>query len=85
MSLSGESTLANSYNNLNYQFTNFDYNRYGKTFYQYQLVGEDTKWSEWNENTTVNYSNLSPGTYQFKVRSRNENIISSAVNAPPSI
>lgn len=82
LSLSGESTLANNYNNLNYQFTNFDYNRYGKTFYQYQLVGEDTKWSEWNENTSVNYSNLSPGTYQFKVRSRNENIISSAVNAP---
>ena len=76
-------TLDSDYNNLGFHFTNFDYNRYGKTLYQYRLDGEDVKWSEWSENTTAFYSNLAPGMYEFNVRSKNENTISKPIISSP--
>lgn len=38
--------------------------------YSYQLKGFDEAWSEWNSNTSKEYSNLSPGSYTFKVKCR---------------
>ena len=82
LSLEDNVTLDHDFNNLTYQFASFDFNRYGKTKYQYILEGEDSKWSEWNDKTTVQYSNLSPGTYQFKLRSKKENVASPVLQAP---
>ena len=82
LSLKEETTLSNEYNNLNYQFTSYDFNRYGKTSFQYLLEGEDEKWSKWTENTSVSYANLTYGRYRFKLRSKRENSVSEIINSP---
>jgi len=82
LSLAEETTLSNEYNNLNFQFTSYDFNRYGKTNFQYLLEGEDEKWSKWTENTSVNYANLNYGKYRFKLRSKTENAISEIIVSP---
>ena len=38
--------------------------------YQYILEGIELKWSLWNETSYKEYTNLRPGDYVFKVRSR---------------
>lgn len=40
------------------------------TDYQYMLEGYDSQWSAWSPCTVKSYTNLSHGTYTFKVRAR---------------
>ena len=82
INLNKETTLPYEYNNLSFQFTSYDFNRYGKTRFQYLLEGEDQQWSEWKENTSVNYANLNYGKYKFKLRSKKGNTISEIVTSP---
>ena len=82
VNLNQEGTLPFQYNNLSFQFTNYDFNRYGKTRFQYLLEGEDQQWSEWKETTSVSYANLNYGKYQFKLRSKKGNTISEIVTSP---
>ena len=82
LNLSQDETLPFKYNNLSFQFTGYDFNRYGKTRFQYLLEGEDQQWSEWKENTSVSYANLNYGKYQFKLRSKKGNTISEIVTSP---
>ncbi len=42
-----------------------------KLQYQYQLENFDTHWSDWTTSTVKEYTNLSEGTYTFKVRAIN--------------
>ena len=44
-----------------------------KREYQYKLNGIDSEWSDWTENNFKEYTYLGPGTYEFKVRTRNMN------------
>ena len=39
--------------------------------YSYRLKGFDQQWSEWSKRTNKEYTNLSPGTYTFEVKVRN--------------
>ena len=82
LNLNEDGTFPFEYNNLNFQFTGYDFNRYGKTRFQYLLEGEDQQWSEWKENASVNYANLDYGKYQFKLRSKKGNTISEIVTSP---
>ena len=82
LNLSQDETLPFKYNNLSFQFTGYDFNRYGKTRFQYLLEGEDQQWSEWKENTSVSYANLNYGKYQFRLRSKKGNSISEIVTSP---
>ena len=82
VNLNEESTLAFQNNNLNFQFTSYDFNRYGKTRFQYLLEGEDQQWSEWKENASVSYANLDYGKYQLKLRSKKGNTISEIMTSP---
>ncbi|MDG3583232.1 helix-turn-helix and ligand-binding sensor domain-containing protein [Galbibacter pacificus] len=45
----------------------------GSVQFQYILEGLNVGWSEWAANSFKEYSHLQPGTYTFKVRSRNLN------------
>ncbi len=38
--------------------------------FSYKLVGQDDDWSAPTRNTSISYSNLSPGEYEFNVRAR---------------
>ena len=82
LNLNEGGTFPFEYNNLNLKFTSYDFNRYGKTRFQYLLEGEDQQWSEWKENASVSYANLDYGMYQFKLRSKKGNTISEIVTSP---
>jgi AraC family chitin signaling transcriptional activator len=47
-----------------------EYNKYINAEYQYLLEGVQDEWSEWSSKSNVNFKNLSPGKYVFKVRAK---------------
>ncbi len=57
-------------NNVTFSYTVPEYNKYINAEYQYVLEGFDDQWSEWSSKSTVNFKNLSPGDYEFKVRAK---------------
>ncbi|MEA2489968.1 MAG: hypothetical protein QOH21_1760 [Acidobacteriota bacterium] len=42
----------------------------GGTAYQYRLDPIDPRWSEWSNEAFLDYTNLDPGSYRFRLRSR---------------
>ncbi|WP_235924314.1 helix-turn-helix and ligand-binding sensor domain-containing protein [Flavobacterium lotistagni] len=69
-SIAQEGDFKSSENNIAIGFTVPEYNKYINTEYQYLLEGFQEQWSEWSAKSTVNFKNLSPGSYVFKVRAR---------------
>jgi DNA-binding CsgD family transcriptional regulator len=59
-----------SENNITISYTVPEYNKYINSEYQYLLEGFQNEWSEWSAKSSVNFKNLSPGTYIFKVRAK---------------
>ncbi|MEC4004982.1 triple tyrosine motif-containing protein [Flavobacterium sp. SUN052] len=57
-------------NNITFNYTVPEYNKYINAEYQYSLEGFQDEWSEWNAKSTVNFKNLSSGDYTFKVRAK---------------
>ena len=57
-------------NNITFNYTVPEFNKYINAEYQYLLEGVQEDWSEWSAKPTVNFKNLSPGDYIFKVRSK---------------
>ena len=57
-------------NNISFGYTVPDYNKYINAEYQYLLEGFQDEWSEWSSKATVNFKNLPPGDYTFKVRAK---------------
>ncbi len=43
----------------------------GKSIYKWKLLGLENSWSNWSEETSKDYTNLSHGQYTFQVISRN--------------
>lgn len=62
-------------NNITISFTVPEYNKYINAEYQYLLEGNQNKWSEWDSKSSINFKNLSPGTYTFKVKSKIANSV----------
>jgi AraC family chitin signaling transcriptional activator len=60
-------------NNVTFSYTVPEYNKYIYAEYQYLLEGFQEEWSEWSAKPMVNFKNLPPGDYVFKVRSRVSN------------
>lgn len=67
-------------NNITFNYTVPEYNKYIFTEYQYLLDGFQDEWSEWSSKTTVNFKNLPPGDYVFKVRARTSNSFSDNID-----
>lgn len=57
-------------NNITFNYTVPEYNKYINAEYQYLLEGVQNEWSVWNAKPTVSFKNLSPGEYTFKVRAK---------------
>jgi ligand-binding sensor domain-containing protein len=72
-----DTTLANNVqlnwydNNISFEFIGICFTNPAKVRYSYMLEGADKDWSPETKNTVARFSNLSPGTYTFKVKSRN--------------
>ncbi|MFI1773466.1 hybrid sensor histidine kinase/response regulator transcription factor [Thalassobellus citreus] len=50
------------------EFSAFNYNSNGRCKYLYYLEGLETPWNNKSNNNFATYTNLSPGTYTFKVK-----------------
>lgn len=74
--LSDEGIYDYDENNVTFSYTVPEYNKYIYAEYQYLLEGFQEEWSEWSAKPMINFKNLPPGDYVFKVRSR----VSNAVN-----
>jgi len=66
-SISRELRLPYSQNNIRISFA-LPYYRQAKVKYQYFLKGYSGQWSEWSTQTQKDFTNLSNGSYEFKVR-----------------
>jgi ligand-binding sensor domain-containing protein/signal transduction histidine kinase len=69
----GETTLTgielrSDQNQVDVEYVGLGFGAGGVLHYQYRLTGTDTDWSPSSEERTVNYANLSPGSYRWQVR-----------------
>lgn len=58
-------------NNLRFTYTSTSYDNPSENQYQYLLENFDKNWSAWTYENRKDYTNLSSGNYQFRVRSKN--------------
>lgn len=68
-------------NNIAFNYSVAEYNKYINAEYQYKLEGFQDNWSMWSAKSSINFKNLSPGDYKFIVRSKiaNSNLENSAI------
>jgi len=71
--------LTNYQNNIEISYVGISYKSYKNIQYKYQLLPLDKDWKETNT-TEINYSNLMPGDYKFRIKAINESGIWSDVN-----
>lgn len=64
-----EIEIRNSRNNIHISFS-LPYYRQAKIKFQYYLEGYSKDWSDWSYATQKDFTNLSSGKYQFKVRAK---------------
>jgi len=63
--------LKANQNNLSVNYVVPSYQNLNSIRYQFRLLGENDKWSDWSSRTQKEYNNLKPGEYKFQVRARN--------------
>lgn len=60
-------------NRITFRFSAIHYSNPEKIFFSYRLKGSDDQWSPPTQENYITYAHLSPGSYQFEVRSKLEN------------
>lgn len=70
ISLEKKASLYNSENNIVFNYSVPQYDRFIDVKYQYQLEGFQEEWSNWSDKSTASFKNLSPGTYTFRVKAK---------------
>ncbi|CAA9201915.1 hypothetical protein FLA105534_03827 [Flavobacterium bizetiae] len=75
VAIQDEGEFKSNENNITLNYTVPEYNKYINSEYQYLLEGFQNDWSEWSTKATVNFKNLAPGKYTFKVRVKYANTI----------
>ena len=73
--LNDKGSFKSNENNITLNYTVPEYNKYINSEYQYLLEGFQNEWSEWSTKSSVNFKNLSPGKYTFKVRAKYANTL----------
>lgn len=66
-----------------FDFSAVNYNDNNNVTFLYQLQGLDKEWQKTNAPSYASYSNLTPGHYLFKIKTRNSNGIESAIASFP--
>jgi signal transduction histidine kinase len=67
----GRVQLAYQQNDLTFEFAALDYHAPGKNRYAYRMEGVDRDWVSAGTRRYVNYTNLQPGAYVFRVKGSN--------------
>lgn len=65
-----EGELRYDLNNLTFNYSVPEYNKYISAEYQYLLEGAQDQWSDWSTRTSAGFKNLPPGDYVFRVRAK---------------
>lgn len=68
--ITGSGEFKHDDNNLTFNYTVPEYNKYISTEYQYLLEGMQDEWSEWSSKSSVNFKNLPSGSYTFKIKAK---------------
>ncbi|MDF7809891.1 two-component regulator propeller domain-containing protein [Hymenobacter sp. YC55] len=63
--------LPHHLNHLTFDYVGVSLTNPAKVRYQYRLLGSDTRWSDPVSTTSVTYTNLPPGDYDFQLRAAN--------------
>lgn len=71
LSKNKETKVSHSWNSFHFEFASPVYAQQSNIEYSYFLEGFDEKWSEFSKRTEKEYTNLSTGSYVFKVKARN--------------
>ncbi len=58
-------------NAITFTFSAATYSNEDEVYYQYYLIGQDEKWSDWTTLNTKEYNFLHEGEYTFKIRAKN--------------
>lgn len=58
-------------NDFSFEFSQINFSQSSKNIYSYQLVNYDSKWQEAGNRREAYYTNVPSGTYEFRVRSTN--------------
>ena len=66
--LSEQGVFKYIHNNLKFQYSVPEYDKYTDVRYQYRLEGLSEQWSPWSEKAEVSFMNLPFGDYTFSVR-----------------
>lgn len=71
--ISGKSsiTLSHEQNLLNFDFAALEFTNPAQNQYRYQLAGVDKNWVALGTKNSIQFANLAPGTYTFKVQGSN--------------
>jgi len=59
------------FNSLSFEFSASSFEKGSGNAFKFMLEGFDTDWSEWTHKTHKGYTNLRPGTYTFRLKSKN--------------
>jgi ligand-binding sensor domain-containing protein/DNA-binding CsgD family transcriptional regulator len=70
ITISEEGSFSHDENNLSFNYTVPEYDKYINAEYQYKLEGIHDNWSEWSFNSQVVFENLPAGDYVFSVRAK---------------
>jgi len=62
--------IDNDFNTITFHLSSFTYEPLFKSEYQYKLSGYNNDWSAWQEETKLNFTNLTHGDYTLFVRTR---------------
>ncbi|MEP5338358.1 MAG: LuxR C-terminal-related transcriptional regulator [Algibacter sp.] len=65
-----EGSFKNNENNITFNYSIAEYDKYLVTEYQYKLDGIYNEWSHWSVTPSVLFENLPYGDYRFSVRAR---------------
>ncbi|WP_396137663.1 triple tyrosine motif-containing protein [Flavobacterium sp.] len=75
ISLLKEKELHYLENNIIFNYSVPQYDKFIEVEYQYQLEGFQKQWSSWSPKSSVNFKNLSPGKYTLRVKAKVANTL----------
>ena len=71
--IQSEGLFKHNENNICFNYTVPEYNKYITPEYQYVLEGFQDNWSDWSTKSTVSFKNLPSGDYVFKLKAKYAN------------
>lgn len=76
LNIGDESQLSNKNNNISFEYSVTNFDKFLNSKYQYRLLGFNNNWSDWVDDSSVLYENLPYGNYTFEAKAKVGNTIS---------